>query len=132
MIGGEALASTHSVDDHITPFTDIQCSRVGRYISPLLAAASPTAREEALGRAMGRVLAHELYHVFTGNERHADGGIARSFQKREELTADEFEFEPAQNEELRAFKAKLEPLPGLSRDFTRGSSPDDSVSAAGR
>ena len=43
-----------------------------------------------LGRALGRVLAHELYHIFANTTKHARAGIAKSCYTAPELLADEF------------------------------------------
>ena len=45
-----------------------------------------------MGRAMARVVAHELYHMLTGSTAHARSGIARAEYSRDDLTADEFLF----------------------------------------
>lgn len=131
---GAALASTPVSGGNILHFTDLECSRVGEYISPLLSGSPQSVREQVLGRAMGRILAHELYHIFTGNQQHADGGIARSFHRRQELVAPRFDFEEAERDEFRDFRAAMEPAarprepdPGMEVAV-----PDDGVSSAGR
>lgn len=133
-LGGAALASTPVSGGNILHFTDLECSRVGEYIAPLLSGSPQSIREQVLGRAMGRILAHELYHIFTGNQQHADGGIARSFHRRQELVAPRFDFEAAESEEFRDFRAAMEPAarpqepdPGIDVPV-----PDDGVSSAGR
>jgi hypothetical protein len=131
---GAPLASTPISGGSILHFTDLECSRVGEYISPLLSGSSQSVREQVLGRAMGRVLAHELYHIFTGNQKHADGGIARSFHRRQDLVARRFDFEEAESDAFRDFRAAMEPAahpqePDPGMDFPVS---DDGVSSAGR
>lgn len=129
---GEALASTQVTDGHVLPFTDLQCSRIGEYISPLLSGASQPARDQVLGRAMGRILAHELYHIFTGTQKHADGGIARSYHRRQELVERKFDFQQAENEKFRDFRASIDSSPSQPDAGIPSETPDDSLSSAGR
>jgi hypothetical protein len=79
-----ALAWAHSVDGHILPFVDVECDRVVEYIRVRTDRAGAVARPQMLARALGRVLAHELYHVLASTSRHESWGITKAV-----LTADE-------------------------------------------
>ena len=46
-------------------------------VSPL-AVSLPPQRDRLMGRAMARVIAHEMYHFFTNTTRHASTGIAKA------------------------------------------------------
>jgi hypothetical protein len=46
----------------------------------------PAERDEMLGRAMGRVFAHELYHVLGRTRHHGAGSVDRSNYTVRELT----------------------------------------------
>ena len=48
-----------------------------------------------LGRAMGRVLAHELYHIVADTAEHGDNGVAQSSLSARELTSGQMELRPA-------------------------------------
>ena len=48
--------------------------------------------EWLLGRAMGRVLAHELFHVFGNTFKHGHEGAAKTSFSPRELVADQFKF----------------------------------------
>ena len=65
-----ALALTHSSDGVIIPYVDVGCDQIRGMIQPVAARESFPRREMLLGRAMGRVLAHELYHVLTREAGH--------------------------------------------------------------
>lgn len=67
-----ALASTLVREGHVLPFGEVQCDEVRRGLSY----AAPPDRPKALGMALGRVVAHELYHVVAGTTRHASSGLA--------------------------------------------------------
>lgn len=90
-----ALASTHVSNGRVLPFSQVECDRLRSYISPQVkGGATETERDLLLGRAMGRVLAHELYHILASTQKHANGGIARSFHTREELVGRNFALDP--------------------------------------
>jgi hypothetical protein len=58
-------------------------------------------RDFLYGRAMARVVAHELYHVLLKTADHAHAGIARSCFTAEDLLTEHFEFEGATLAKLR-------------------------------
>jgi hypothetical protein len=47
-------------------------------------------RDRVLGRALGRVLAHELYHILSGTKRHSARGLAKASFAVDELISDRF------------------------------------------
>jgi hypothetical protein len=88
-----ALGWTHVSDGVILPFSDIDCDRIRTFLQRELLFLKAEAREEAFGRAVGRVLAHELYHIFAQTAHHAADGIAKSAYTVQELLSDGFQFE---------------------------------------
>jgi hypothetical protein len=65
---------------------------------------------------LGRVVAHEMYHMLAGTTAHADGGVARSFHTRRDLTGPEFHFTARESKMLRELKANA-PKPPLEVRF---------------
>ncbi len=100
-----ALGWTHVSDGIILPFSVVDCDRIRDFIQRQLLAVAPKNREAALGRAIARVLAHELYHIFANTSRHGSCGIARASYTVQELLAPEFQFERRETEVLRGSKA---------------------------
>jgi hypothetical protein len=92
-VEGGALGSTRISDNQVLPFSELECDRIRRSIAPLAVGNSPEERESLLGRAMGRVLAHELFHVFGNTEKHGHEGVAKTSYSRNDLTAERFEFD---------------------------------------
>lgn len=90
---GGALGSTWKTDNQVLPFSELQCDRIRRSIAPLAIGNTPTEREALLGRAMGRVLAHELFHVLANTDKHGREGVAKTKYARKDLVADRFEFD---------------------------------------
>jgi len=76
---GSALAFTQISDGRILPFSDVDCDTIRKYIAVQVASAMPEKRDSMLGRAVGRVLAHEMYHMFAGTAAHGNDGVARPF-----------------------------------------------------
>jgi hypothetical protein len=102
----QPLAFTRISDGQVLPFSDVECDTIRRFIGPVVASASPQNRNGILGRALGRVVAHEMYHMFARTTAHAQEGVARSFHTRKELTAREFHFTEHESQMLRDIKWK--------------------------
>lgn len=91
-----ALASTPVQDGVILPFTTVNCGAVKRLTAALMRDEPGARRNYLFGRALGRVLAHELYHILGQTRLHADKGIAKPAFHARELLAETFAFhEPA-------------------------------------
>jgi hypothetical protein len=45
-----------------------------------------------MGRALGRVLAHELYHIFANTTRHAADGVGKPAYSVADLLSADFRF----------------------------------------
>jgi hypothetical protein len=103
---GAPLAFTHISEGRILPFSEVQCDTIRKYIAPTLTSSKHQDRDGILGRALGRVVAHELYHIFAGTTHHASEGVEKSFHTPKELTARQFHFTPHESEVLRAIKVR--------------------------
>jgi hypothetical protein len=90
---GGALGSTKTSNGQVLPFSELECNRIRRSIAPLAVGYSKEEREALLGRAMGRVLAHELFHVFANTDEHGHEGVMKTSYSRKDLVAEGFEFE---------------------------------------
>ncbi len=69
-----SLASSLVRDGHVLPFTDVRCDEVRK----VMADGVPTDRQKALGMALGRIVAHELYHLLADTSKHAGAGLAKA------------------------------------------------------
>jgi hypothetical protein len=88
-------------DGQILPFTDISCDRIRQFTQPGLMAFRTADRAAKYGRALGRVLAHELYHIFANTMRHGSIGVAKESYSTQDLLADDFLFQAKESRMLR-------------------------------
>jgi hypothetical protein len=86
------LAATSVVDGRILPFVSVNCNVLSHFVGPLLSNHSSAQRDFVYGRAMARLLAHELYHVLVQTRDHTETGIAESQVSSGELLAEHFGF----------------------------------------
>jgi len=87
---GASLASTAVQDGQVLPFSWIYCQTLSEMLGPALASAKSSQRDFLYGRAMGRVLAHELYHVLSNEREHENGGVAKSSFSASDVLKDNF------------------------------------------
>ncbi|MCC6589387.1 MAG: hypothetical protein IT168_21995 [Bryobacterales bacterium] len=82
---GATLAFTHSVDGQLLPFIEVLCDRVKAVLMERrFGEAQPPMFW--MGRALARVVAHEMYHVLANTKRHTEHGLMRSNLSARELT----------------------------------------------
>ena len=67
------LGWTHVSDGTILHFTDLNCDRLRDFLERGMVHIRLTERDAAFGRALGRILAHEMYHIFANTQRHGTG-----------------------------------------------------------
>jgi hypothetical protein len=91
---GGPLAFTHMSEGAILPFSEVECDRVRSSLRRAMSGKDYTRFDVVFGRAMARVLAHELYHVLAGTESHSAKGVAQRALSGEELVSDQLELNP--------------------------------------
>ena len=97
-----ALGWTHVSDGQILPFTDVNCDLVREFVQSGLLTFRTGNREERYGRALGRVLAHELYHIFANTTRHGSEGVAKESYSVQDLLSDDFQFQAKESRMLQS------------------------------
>jgi hypothetical protein len=101
-----ALGWTHVSDGQILPFTDVSCDRIREFVQSGLLTYRAEDREEKYGRALGRVLAHELYHIFANTTRHGSVGVAKESYNVQDLLANDFRFEAKESRMLQTSRPR--------------------------
>jgi hypothetical protein len=81
-----SLADTSISDGHILPFFHIDCTRLVRMLGSGL-------DKSLLGRALARVIAHELYHIVAATADHSDTGVAKATFSLHDLVTPRFDFD---------------------------------------
>jgi hypothetical protein len=89
-----ALGWTHEADGVVLPFSDLACDNIRGSVHSAQLTGGQLRGNALLGRAMGRVLAHELYHVVANTVDHGEHGIAQPGLSARELTSGQMEFGP--------------------------------------
>jgi hypothetical protein len=97
-----ALGWTHVSDGAILPFSDIDCDHIRDFVQKELIYLPAADRETAFGRAVARVIGHELYHIFANTPHHGSDGVGKAAYTVEELMSDEFQFEERECDALRS------------------------------
>lgn len=95
------LASTPVREGRVQPYSQVECDQIRKCIA-MEAGRAKLQRDRALGRAMGRVVAHELYHILGDTRKHAAQGVAKSVHDAEDLVSNGASFTPAENDMLSA------------------------------
>jgi hypothetical protein len=89
------LGWTHAVNGEILPFSEVACDNVRRAIQSEMRAEDWSRGNALLGRAMGRVLAHELFHIVAATKEHTGSGVSQSALSPAELISDRLDLDPA-------------------------------------
>ena len=87
-----AYAETIVSSGKILPYFRVDCSRVLRTLAPTFGPLSVPMRQGLMGRALARVMAHEIYHILAETSVHASVGVAKSSLSAEDLLAEKFDF----------------------------------------
>ncbi len=103
----EPLASTPVTNGHILPFSTVNCEAITRLLAPSLAGEALAHRNFIYGRAVARIVAHELYHVLSGSDEHDHEGIAKAGFTARDLSSERFDFKDIT-------LARLKPAPSAS------------------
>ena len=85
--GAAPVGDTKVAEGRVLPFSEVRCDVVRQALSYLAPASSKEQRQEALGLAMGRVVAHELYHVLARTTLHTEKGLAKASQTLRDLVS---------------------------------------------
>jgi hypothetical protein len=82
-----ALGYSHVEDGQVLPFAEVECDHIRSELRAANTAFGPDA-DRLLGRAIGRVLAHELYHIIGRTSAHSHTGIFQKSLSPQDLTTD--------------------------------------------
>jgi len=102
-----ALGYTNVTNGEILPFITVDCEKTQSFLASALSRVPVTQRERIFGRALGRILAHELFHVFAKTQRHAHAGLTKESYTVEDLVGEDLVVEESDFDLLRSSPAYL-------------------------
>ncbi len=98
--GSRTLGITHILGGHVTPYAEVHCDQIQEVLHNAVGGEGFPQREILLGRALARVLAHELYHILTRTQKHGQSGITRRVLTPQDLVGNGLEFDRAELDEI--------------------------------
>jgi hypothetical protein len=108
-----------SLDGEIRPFIDVDCDRISAMVWQNRGTLPAPLMIRVFGRALGRVLAHELYHYVTQSAAHSASGIFRRALTSTDLMLPEVRLGAAEMEAIRkAIRAREGAMPTAARPAT--------------
>ena len=81
------LAITRTANGEVQPFGEVNCDRVISTIRPAMFGDDYSKADLLVGRALGRVVAHELVHMLTRSGQHARQGVEKAALSGKQLIA---------------------------------------------
>jgi hypothetical protein len=72
------LAFTHTSDGAVLPFSEVACDQVTASMRSAMFGGDYAQADQLLGRALGRVVAHELVHILTKSHDHGREGVGKA------------------------------------------------------
>ena len=96
------LGRTHVSNGEVLPFSEVNCDGIRDFVQCGLLSIRPKDREDAYGRAVARVLAHELYHVLAKTVHHGAYGVGKAAFSTRDLLGTTFVLEESELERVRA------------------------------
>ena len=98
----DTLGSTQVAQGRVLPFSEVECDQIRKALAYMHPGSNQLERQNALGLALGRVVAHELYHMLTRTTTHATAGLAKASQSLRDLVAlREIGFQEADSQAIR-------------------------------
>lgn len=81
------LAVTRTANGEVQPFGEVNCDRVVNSVRSAMFGSDYNKADLLVGRALGRVVAHELVHMLTKSGQHAHEGVQKAALSGRQLIA---------------------------------------------
>ena len=95
-------AFTYSTDGALQPFSEVACDRVTASVRSAMSGLDYGQADRLLGRALGRVVAHELVHMLARSDHHAREGVTKAALSGSQLISGELKLPPEDMARIRA------------------------------
>src|SRR5215475_12528756 len=80
------LGWVYMVGGEIQPVAYVDCDRIGQTLEHQIRGKNAKERQQEFARAVSRVVAHELTHIFQQSQKHSSNGLQRAHLTAVELT----------------------------------------------
>jgi hypothetical protein len=97
-------AFTYNSDGAVLPYSEVECGHVTSSVELAMAGDDFARTDFLMGRALGRVVAHELVHVLTRSAVHGREGVAQPAFSGRELIGAPLRLSPEDVERLRRIR----------------------------
>jgi hypothetical protein len=94
------LAFTYTTDGAIQPYSEVACDKVTASVRSAMFGGDYANADELLGRALGRIVAHELVHILSKSGAHARDGVEKAALSGKLLIAPDLHLDPEDLEKL--------------------------------
>lgn len=84
-VESSGLGWIYITDGELQSFIAVDCDRIRAFVRGPLYRTDPRDRDRILGRAIGRVIAHELYHTLGRTTHHGSGRVGHAAYTVREL-----------------------------------------------
>jgi hypothetical protein len=81
-------AITRTTGGEVQPFGEVDCDHIVASLHSAMAGGDFAKADMLLGRALGRVVAHELVHMLTKSKQHAKAGVEKASLSARQLIAE--------------------------------------------
>jgi len=105
------LAESSMSDGRVIPYFSVDCPRVIGTLAPTLQYLGVPFRNAVLGRALARVIAHEIYHILGQTTDHEESGLGKPELSLNDLTSSKFDLSPEGLQRIRASIQAIPPVP---------------------
>jgi hypothetical protein len=94
------LAFTWTTNGTVQPYSEVACDKVAASVRSAMWGGDFSHADLLMGRALARVVAHEVVHILSKSGDHARTGIARPALSGKQLIAPDLKLNPADLERL--------------------------------
>jgi predicted nucleotidyltransferase len=113
------LAMAYSSDGEVLHFGEVECDRIRESLGQVMGGVRTSDyRQTLLGRAIGLVIGHELYHMIANSSRHTKSGVTKESLTPHELLEGNLDLPaPARRALLRAIESGRPPASSTGDGF---------------
>ena len=113
------LADSSVSNGDVLPFFRVDCAHLAQLLAPSLRPMSSKDRSAAFGRALGRVMAHEIYHIIGETTAHQTTGVAKAALSVQDLLGTRLDFDIASLTQMRPTLPTVSVARSYGREATR-------------